>query len=156
MVTTTPVTQALESFGIPYRLHQHDRPLRSLEQAAEERGLTPGQIVRSLLFRLTGGTFILVLMSGVSRVSWPKLRSHLGVSRVTTATAQEVHEVTGYEIGAVSPFGLSRPLQILADLRILEYEIVSLGAGIKNAGIILKREDMVRALQPEFGDFSET
>ncbi len=155
MATMTPVTQALESLGIPYRLHQHDHPIRSLEQAAEERSLIPDQIVRSLLFRLTGGTFILVLMPGVSRVSWPALRSHLGVSRVTTATAREVHEVTGYEIGAVSPFGLERPLQILADQRILDHEILSLGAGIKNAGIILKRDDMVRALQPEFGDFSE-
>jgi Cys-tRNA(Pro)/Cys-tRNA(Cys) deacylase len=146
--------QALESLGIPFSLHQHDHPVRTLEQAAEERGLKPDQIVRSLLFRLTGDTFILVLMPGASRVSWPKLRSHLGVSRITTATAQEVREVTGYEIGAVSPFGLGRPLQILADHRILDHEILSLGAGIRNAGIILKRDDMLRALQPEFGDFS--
>jgi Cys-tRNA(Pro)/Cys-tRNA(Cys) deacylase len=156
MAKTTPVTLALDSLCIPYRLHEHDHPIRTLEQAAEERGLTPDQIVRSLLFRLTGGTFILVLMPGVSRVSWPKLRSHLGVSRVTTATAQEVREVTGYEIGTVSPFGLNRPLQIMADQRILDHEILSLGAGVRNAGIILKRDDVVSALQPTFGDFSES
>ena len=155
MVTTTPVTQALDSYGISYRLHQHDHPLQSLQQAAEERGLRPDQIVRTLLFRLSGGTFILVLMPGESRVSWPKLRAHLGVSRVTTASAREVREVTGYEVGAVSPFGLNRPLKLLADQKILEHDVISMGAGIQDAGIILRRDDMVRALQPEFGDFSE-
>jgi len=37
----TPVTRALEALGIPHTLHIHERPLRSLEQAAEERALKP-------------------------------------------------------------------------------------------------------------------
>jgi len=51
MATNTTVTEALDALEIPYRLHIHQNPLRSLEQAARERGLEPTQIVRSLLFR---------------------------------------------------------------------------------------------------------
>ena len=64
MAKSTPVTRALDELGIPYQIHTHERPLRSLEQAAEERGLEPDQIARSLLFRLEDGAFVLVLMPG--------------------------------------------------------------------------------------------
>ncbi len=153
-MTTTPVTQALDALGIPHRLHVHTTPLRSLEQAASERGLLPNQIVRSLVFRLEDEKYILVLMPGPGKVDWPKLRHHLGVSRVTTAEADEVLEVTGYKTGAVSPFGLPEPLRVLADRRIMDHETISIGAGIRNAGVILRRDDLLHAIQPEMGDFT--
>ncbi|OGO17877.1 MAG: hypothetical protein A2Z14_14065 [Chloroflexi bacterium RBG_16_48_8] len=155
MTTITPVTQALEELGIPYKLHIHARPLQSLQQAAEERGLDPSQIVRTLLFRCEEKSYVLVLMSGPKKVSWPKLRRHLGVSRITTATSEQVREVTGYAPGAVSPFGLSSSIRILADRSILALEKVSLGAGIPNAGVILQRYDLLKALELEMGDFGE-
>ncbi len=154
MAKSTSVTRALDDLGISYQIHIHERPLRSLEQAAEERGLEPDQIIRSLLFRLEDGVFVLVLMPGREKVNWVKLRRYLGVSRMTTATSQEVLEVTGYVTGAVSPFGLPQPVRLLADEKIFVHEEISIGAGIRNAGVILKRQDLLDALDPEIGDFS--
>lgn len=153
MSIDTPVTRTLDQQGISYRVHVHERPLKSLAQAARERGLEPSQIVRSLLFRLEDGSFVMVLAPGPGKIAWRKLRHFLGISRVTTATAEEVQEVTGYPPGAVSPFGIPNAVRILADRRILEHEMVSLGAGIRNAGLLLKREDLLRTLEPEMGDF---
>jgi Cys-tRNA(Pro)/Cys-tRNA(Cys) deacylase len=153
MTTSTAVTQELERLEIPYRLHIHETPLRSLAQAAQERGLDPTQIVRSLLFRCEEESYVLVLMSGPKKVSWPKLRHYLGVSRITTATSEQVQLVTGYPPGAVSPFGLPSPLRILADQSLLVHEEVSLGVGIPNAGVILKRDDLLNALDIEIGDY---
>ncbi len=152
---STPVTRALDAAGIPYTLHVHDHPIRSLEQAASERGLRPGQIVRSLVFRLEDGSFLIVLSPGPRQVSWPKLRRHLGVSRLTTATAEEVLQVTGYPPGAVSPLGLATPLRIFADRSLSEEQTVSIGAGVRNAGVVLRTEDLLRLVRPEFGDFLE-
>ncbi len=151
---STPVTRTLEALGIDFTLHQHAQPVRSLEQAARERGLAPGQIIRSLVFRVGEGAFVMVLAAGPGRVSWPKLRRHLGVTRMTTASADEVRRVTGYAPGTVSPFGLPGPLRILADRGVLVPEVVSLGAGIRDAGVILKRDDLLRALSLEVGDFA--
>lgn len=155
MSIDTPVTRALDEKGIAYRVHIHQHPLKSLEQAASERGLKPIQIVRSLLFRLEDGSFILVLAPGPGKIDWRKLRHYLGVSRVTTATSLEVQEQTGYPPGAVSPFGIPEPPRILADQQILKLETVSMGVGIPNAGVLLKREDLLRSLKPELGDFLE-
>jgi Cys-tRNA(Pro) deacylase len=155
MSITTPVTQALDKLGIPFRLHIHEKPLRSLEQAARERGLKPSQIVRTLLFRCEGQSYVLVLMAGSKKVNWTKLRRHLEVSRITTATAEQVLKITGYKPGAVSPFGLLAPMRILADQSITEHEEISLGAGIPNAGILMQRDDLLRTLELEMGDFGE-
>ena len=155
MESHTPVTTTLDAVGVSYRLHLHQGPISSLEQAAHERGLSPEQIVRSRLFRLENAEFVLVLMPGPGKVSWPKLRRHLGVTRLTTAAAEKVEDVTGYPPGFVSSYGLTRPLRLLADLRLLRQTTVSIGAGIPQAGVILRTEDMLRTLQPELGDFSE-
>lgn len=146
---SSPATEALDRLGIPYRLFLHERPLRSLEQAAADRDLATDQIVRSLLFRLEGNEFVLVLMAGPDKVNWGSLRGYLGVSRITTASAEEVQEVTGYRPGEVSPFGLPQPLRLLADRHLLSLEVISLGAGLPNAGLILERAEALRALEPE-------
>jgi Cys-tRNA(Pro) deacylase len=150
------VTHALDAAGVAYKLHLHDHPIRSLEQAAAERGLRPGQIIRSLVFRLEGDEFILLLAPGPEKVSWSKLRRHLGVSRITTATTEEVEQVTGYVPGAVSPLGMKTALRLLADRRLAEEVQVSIGAGIRNAGVVLATQDLLRLVQPEMGDFLES
>ena len=152
---SSPATRALTALGIPFTIHRHAQPVHSLEQAARERGLSPNQILRSLLFRLEDGSFVLVLMPGRAQVSWPRLRRHLGVSRVTTASPQEVLEVTGYLPGTVTPFGLRQPVRLLADMRLLRLDRLSLGAGLPNTGLLLQRDDLIRALDPELADLSQ-
>jgi len=88
-------------------------------------------------------------MPGRAQVSWPHLRRHLGVSRVTTASPQEVLEVTGYLPGTVTPFGLRQPV------RLLQLDRLSLGAGLPNTGLLLQRDDLIRALDPELADLSQ-
>ena len=155
MPTSTPATRALDDLGIPYRLFLHSSTVRSLEQAAHERGLAPDQIVRSLVFRVEKGAYVLVLVAGPAQVAWPKLRRHLGVSRLTTADKGEVIQSTGYAPGTVSPLGLTQPIPILADRGLMAQEVISVGAGIPNAGIILKREDLLSIVQPVIGDFCQ-
>ena len=105
--------------------------------------------------RIEAGQFILVLMAGPGRVSWPQLHRHLGVNCLTTATAEEVQRLIGHPPGAVSPFGLAYPVRLLADRGLMDEETISLGASVPNAGVILRREDLVRVLAPERGDSSE-
>ncbi len=149
---TSPVTRLLDQAGIRYSLHVHQRPVRSLEQAAAERSLAPDQIVRSLLFRLDSEAYVLVLAAGPKQVSWPALRRALGVTRLTTATPEEVVQVTGYHPGTVSPLGLRRSVRILADRRLLRQNRVSIGAGIPNAGVELPTADLIRLTGAELVD----
>jgi Cys-tRNA(Pro)/Cys-tRNA(Cys) deacylase len=154
-ISSTPVTCYLNEKGIPYRFFRHPGQVHSIEQAAEERGQQPDQIIRSILFRLSRGGFVMVLVAGHKQIAWPALRKHLGTSRISMASEAEVLEVTGYPLGAVSPFGTRQPLRVLMDKGILEDEEISVGSGVRYTTVIMKREDFMHALgEVEVGDFA--
>jgi len=146
MPEASPVSRALTAKGIPHREFQHPGSIYSLDQAAKERGQTPDQIIRSIVFRLGQGDFVLVLVAGPGQISWPELRAFLKQSRLTMANDDEVIEVTGYPPGAVSPFGLRSPIHILADNGIFTPEEISIGSGIRGVTIIMKTSDLRMAL----------
>ncbi|MGD9093925.1 MAG: YbaK/EbsC family protein [Anaerolineales bacterium] len=156
MVVSTPVTDELTAKNIPYKVFQHPGPIRSLEQAAQERDQNPEQVVRSIMFRLSQGEYIMVLIAGPGRIAWSALRKYLGRSRLTMATEEEVLRISGYQLGAVSPFGLPEPMRILVDKSLLEQKEVSIGSGKRGLAVILDSTDMLRALdRAEIGAFGE-
>jgi prolyl-tRNA editing enzyme YbaK/EbsC (Cys-tRNA(Pro) deacylase) len=124
----------------------HPGPVHSLEQAAEERGQAPEQIIRSILFRLALGEYVMVLMAGPQQISWTALRSYIGRSRLTMAKREEVLQATGYELGAVAPFGLPQPMRVLADPSIFTPDEVSIGSGVRGTTIVMQTADLRRAL----------
>jgi len=144
---TPPVSKALDELGVPHIIFRHESPVTSFEQAARERDQRASQIVRSILFRISEDEFIMVLVAGPAQVSWKVLRKHLGRSRVSMATEDEVLAVTGYRIGAVGPFGLPNQLKVLIDASVMREEEISIGSGIQNTAIILKSADLHHALK---------
>jgi Cys-tRNA(Pro)/Cys-tRNA(Cys) deacylase len=156
MSSETPVTKHLQQLDIPYRVFVHPGPIRSLEQAAAERGQVPEQVVRSILFRLHEDEFVMALVAGPRQISWKTLRRYIGQSRLTMAKDNEVLAVTGYVTGAVSPFGLPTPLRMLVDTSLQEQEEVSIGSGVRGTTVILRTDDLLRALpDAEIGNFGE-
>jgi Cys-tRNA(Pro) deacylase len=135
--SSTPVTRFLDEKGISYRFFRHPGVVHSLEQAAAERGQRPEQIIRSIVFRLSHGGFVMVLVAGEHQVSWQALRRHLGTSRISMATEAEVLEVTGYPLGAVSPFGTHQPIRILVDRGVLHENEISVGSGLRYTTVIM-------------------
>ncbi len=154
-MTSTPATQYLDSLAISYHLFQHAGPVESLEQAAAERGQRPEQVVRSILFRLPEDQYLMVLAAGPRQISWPALRRHLSQHRLSLATPEEVLQVTGYKIGAVSPFGAwLSPLPVLIERRVLDEQEISLGSGQRGLAIIMRAHDLLRAIpHADIGDF---
>lgn len=146
MENQPPVSLALEKLGVPHRVFRHPGQVTSLEQAAQERGQKPGQVIRSILFRLGEDDFLMALVAGPAQISWKRLRQHLGQSRLTLASEDELLKVTGYRIGTVSPFGLPRPLKVLIDPSVLRETEISIGSGVRNMAVILKSEDLHRSL----------
>jgi len=146
MTDIPPASKALTDLNIPHRVFRHPGPVHSLEQAAQERGQTPEQVIRSILFRLGKGNFVMVLVAGPAQISWPALRTYLGTNRVSMASEAEVLSATGARIGAVGPFGLPAPLRILADESVFVPEEVSIGSGERGVTIILKTRDLRKTM----------
>lgn len=157
MNNISPVSAILTTIGIPHQQFTHPGPVHSLEQAAAERNQTVHQVVRSILFRLDQGEYAMVLVAGPNQVSWQALRQHFKQSRLTMATPDEVLEVTGYQIGAVSPFGIPQDIPLLVDQALLSQPAISIGSGQRGTTILLTTKDLMRALgEVQTGTFTKT
>jgi Cys-tRNA(Pro) deacylase len=132
--------------NVPHRIFKHETPVMSFEQAAADRNQRPGQIVRSILFNIRPEEFLMVLVAGPDQIDWRKLRQLVKRSRVRMATEEEVLEITGYRVGTVSPFGLRNQVKVLIDASVLREDEVSIGSGVRSTAIILKTEELRRAL----------
>ncbi|HEX6271221.1 MAG TPA: YbaK/EbsC family protein [Anaerolineales bacterium] len=146
MIEKPPASIALEKLGIPHRVFRHATPVDSLEQAASDRKQRHEQVVRSILFQVRPGEFVMVLMAGGEQVDWRKLRRLVARSRVRMATEDEVLEITGYRVGTVSPLGMRKQVRVLMDASVLREEEISMGSGVRNTAIIIRSEDLRRAL----------
>ncbi len=148
-----PAAHALAAAGIRYRLISHG-PVRSLAEAARARGVTPADVVKTMVVRRGPDDFLFVLVPGDRSISWPKLRALLGVSRLSLPDAATAQQVTGYQRGTITPFGSVRGWPVLADERISGREI-TLGAGRPGLAVALDADEAVRALGGTLADLSD-
>lgn len=158
MATSTPerpapAEAALAAAGVPYQLVRH-RPARSLAEAAELRGVTPADIIKSLVVRRGEDDYLFVLVPGDREIAWPKLRSHLGVSRLSMPDAAAAKAATGYERGTITPFGSTTAWPVIADATIAG-RTVSLGAGEHGAAVVLAADAALAALRADLADISD-
>jgi prolyl-tRNA editing enzyme YbaK/EbsC (Cys-tRNA(Pro) deacylase) len=86
-------------------------------------------------------------------IDWPKLRSLLGVSRISLASAAEALAATGYPRGAITPFGSTQVLPVVCDAS-AEGEI-SLGGGAHGISIHLDTADLVAATKATVADVTK-
>ena len=76
-----------------------ERPAaRSLEEAAELMGITPADIVKSLVVKRSDDTYVFALVPGGRKISWPKLRALLSVNKLQLPDASLALAATGYAI----------------------------------------------------------
>ena len=132
-----------------------ERPAaRSLEEAAELMGITPADIVKSLVVKRSDDTYVFALVPGGRKISWPKLRSLLGVNKLQLPDASLALAATGYERGTITPFGSAKPWPVIADER-TRGRTVNLGAGERGVGLQVAADEAVTALGGSFADVTE-
>ncbi len=144
---------ALRAAGVTHRVTRHG-PVRSLAEAAELRGVAPGDIVKTLVVRRADDDFLFVLVPGDREFSWPKLRALLGTSRLSMPDSAGAFAVTGYERGTITPFGASVAWPVIADAA-LPGRTVSMGAGAHGVAVTVAADEMLAALHAQVADLTD-
>ena len=149
----SPAIEAVERLGIAHRVVQ-TRPAQSAEESAELQGIELGALLRTIVVRRGEDDYLFVLVPGGRRFDWPKLRAHLGVSRLSLPDADEAKAVTGYERGAITPFGAIHAWPVLIDAAAVDLPLVAIGGGVRGVNLHIAPADLVRHLQAEAVDLS--
>jgi len=144
---------AMDAAGLTYRVVRHGR-VSSLAEAARVRGVEPAAIVKSIVVRRGDDDYLFVLVPGDRTISWPKLRTLLGVSRLSMPDADTALAATGYVRGTITPFGSTTRWPVIADERLLGHE-VSLGAGAHGVAAVLAADDVITVLGATVADVTD-
>jgi Cys-tRNA(Pro) deacylase len=153
MTAETPAIEAARALGIDHRVVRTG-PANSAEEAVELQGIPLGALLRTIVVRRGDDDYLFVLVPAGRRFDWPKLRAHLGVSRLSLPDADEAQRVTGYVRYTITPFGSTRAWPVLVDATILEQPVVSVGGGVRGVSIHLAPADLVTSLDATVVDLT--
>lgn len=131
-------------------------PTLTVAAAAEAMGVTPEQIIKSVLF-LADGEPVLAIGNGTARIAWKRLADYLGVSRrrLKTANAEKVLAITGYVVGSVPPFGHQTKLRTVVEQSVYEQAVVYGGGGEIDALMRLETAVLPQIVGAETAELSD-
>ncbi len=114
----------LESFlkenGVGYEIKRH-KPVFNIHEACLELGLKPEEEVKNLLMKDSKGFFLLIAC-GNTKADFKALSKTRGGGKVSLASAEEVKQNTGVDVGSVNLF--SYPI-VYVDERILSLKKIN-------------------------------
>jgi Cys-tRNA(Pro)/Cys-tRNA(Cys) deacylase len=151
---TTPAIDAVERAGIPFRVVRTERA-HSAEESAELQGIPLAALLRTIVVRRGEDDYVFVLVPGGRRFDWPKVRAHLGVKRLSLPDADEARAVTGYERGAITPFGSTRAWPVIVDASAASQALVAIGGGAHGVNLHIAPGDLFGALAADVVDVTE-
>lgn len=118
--------------------------------AAAAHGVEPGQIAKTLAFKLSDGRSILVVAKGDARIDNKKFKDTFGKGKMLGL--EEVAVLTGHPVGGVCPFGLATPMPVYVDVSLKIYEEVIPAAGSVNSAVRISPKKMADITQAEWVD----
>jgi Cys-tRNA(Pro) deacylase len=154
MDADTPALRALAGADLAYEVKRTQRA-RSAEESASFQGIELGQLLRTIVVRRGADDYAFVLVPGGRQIDWPKLRTHLGVSRLSLPDADQAKAATGYERGTITPIGASTAWPVIADAVIPGLERVAIGGGGHGVNLHLAGSDLVRFLGADVADVTK-
>jgi Cys-tRNA(Pro)/Cys-tRNA(Cys) deacylase len=149
----TPAIRALAGTDLRHEVVR-TVPANSVEESAALQGIEVGHLLRTIVVRRGEGDYLFVLVPGDRTIAWPKLRSLLGVSRLSMPDAATAFDVTGYQRGTITPFGSRTAWPVVADERLLGRR-VSLGAGAHGVAVMVDADSAVAALKAQVADVTD-
>jgi Cys-tRNA(Pro) deacylase len=118
------------------------------------QGILLDQLLRTIVVLRCEDDYLFLLVPGGRRFDGPKLRAHLGVSRMSLPDADEAKRVTGYPRGAITPFGSTHAWPVIADATIPDKPVVAIGGGAHGVNVHLAPGDLIAATGATVADIS--
>jgi len=131
-------------------------PTPTVETAALAVGTQVEQILKSILF-IVDEQPVLAIARGMSSIKQRAIAKVYGVGKgkVKLASPETLLEVSGYEMGAMPPFGHRQPLPTLVDQRVIDVPEAYAGGGAENALLRFNPAELLRLSQARLCDLLE-
>ena len=133
---TDAVLDQLRDLGVDYEVVPCDPELADTAQFCEAYGFSMDDSANA--GKADPPVFAMCLVLADSRLDVNKVvRKKLGVRKCSFATADQTIEMTGMQIGGVTPFGTTSPLPLWIDARVMTRDNLIIGGGSRDRKLLV-------------------
>ena len=139
------VLEQLDQLGLEYELVDCDPDLADTAAFCEAYGYSADDSANAIVVigKSDPPTFAMCLVLADSRLDVNKVvRKKLEARKASFATAEQTIDLTGMEIGGVTPFGSTNELPLWIDSRIMERDHLIIGGGGRDRKLLVPPETL--------------
>ena len=149
------VSDALREHALTFKVLPCDASLADTAVFCEHYGFSLDDSANAILIGSRSGEprHALCVLLATTRLDTNKVaRKKLGVRRVSFADPEVTRELTGMELGGVTPFGLPASLPLWIDSRVMQRESVILGGGNRESKLVMDPGELIKLPGAEIVD----
>ena len=152
----TNAMRILESLGISYTVHEYEWDEEHLDavHASQKAGLDPERVYKTIVMRNSDRELFVFCLPAKEEISLKKARSLTGSKEIDLVKATELLGLTGYIRGGCSPLGMRRKYPTFIEEMAQLEDTVYVSAGQRGFQLELAPEDLRRAADAVFADFT--
>ena len=141
--STSSVLKTVANLGLPYEVIEIDTALADTALFCENYSFPIEQSGNTIIVasKKEPKLFAACVVLATTRLDVNKcVRNLMGVSKASFASAEEMKELTGMEVGGVTPFSLPLEIKLYVDSRIMRLNWLILGGGGRDKKIKISPE----------------
>jgi len=138
---------ALDTAGLVYKELDCDPALADTAAFCEHYNFELGQSANAILVagKANPTRYACCIVLATTRLDVNKaVCKQLGVKRASFATGEQTKQVTGMEIGGVTPFGIPAGISIFVDAAVMQQSEVVMGGGNRSSKVILNPQELLK------------
>ena len=144
----TNAMRALDARKIPYEVYEFSPDIHSAVGVAEEVGLPPDQVYKTLVVLRPQGKAMLVMIAGNQELDLKQVSREVGEKKVRMASHKEAEELTGLQVGGISALALlNRPFEVFIDHPATEMSHILVSAGKRGINLRVLVADLIHITQ---------
>jgi Cys-tRNA(Pro)/Cys-tRNA(Cys) deacylase len=139
------IVKRLDEQAAQYTIHEHEDS-RTFADAVDKLPFPPERMLKTIVFRLKSGGWILAACRGQDGLDYKKLATAFGVKRdeVVRPSPDELKAGLGIEAGTVSPVALRDDVRVVFDTRVDRAQSLFTGAGQPDRTLEITLDELVR------------
>ena len=139
------VRSALHALGVDYEVMECDPALADTAAFVAAYGVPLERSANTIVVASKGAdpTYVACIVLATTALDVNNVvRREMGVRKASFAAADPVRELSGMEIGGVTPFGLPVDLPILVDARVMDPDWIVFGGGNRSSKLRVAPESL--------------
>jgi Cys-tRNA(Pro) deacylase len=143
----------LKDKGVSFELIALTKTVHSVHDVQVACKCDASEVIKTLIF--IGSNPVVVILPGDKRANITKIEELIGEQGLRMAKPAEVLSLTGYNVGSVSPFGISHEIKQIADNSVLSLPALFLGSGKSDVLIKINNNEFVKVFRGKFASISD-